>query len=66
MTIPLAYSLAGAADATGLSKSYLDRAIRCGRLRAKKSSQDADGNPTGSWVIPTQALATFIEGLVDA
>lgn len=63
---PISYSMAGAVEATGLSKSTLERAIRTGRLKAKKSSFDDDGNPTGSWVIPASALAEFIDGLVDA
>lgn len=63
---PLAYNMAGAVAATGMSKSSLERAIRAGKLRAKKSGEDADGNPTGSWVITHDALAAFIEGLVDA
>lgn len=63
---PLAYSLAGAVEASGLSKSTLERAIRAGRLRAKKSDVDADGNPAGVWVIPAASLQAFIDGLVDA
>lgn len=62
----LSYSLAGAVAATGLSRSTLERAIRSGRLRAKKSDTDEDGNPTGVWVIPAKSLRDYIDGLVDA
>lgn len=63
---PVSYSLAGAAAATGLSKSTLQRAIRAGRLRAKKSDADEDGNPVGVLVIPHADLQRFVDGLVDA
>ena len=66
MTAPISYSMAGAVAATGLSRSTLERAIRTGVLRAKKSDKDKDGNPVGSWVIPADALHAFIDGLVDA
>lgn len=66
MTDPISYSMSGAVTATGLSKSTLERAIRAGRLRAKKSDVDADGNPIGVWVIPATALRSFVDGLVDA
>lgn len=66
MTTPISYSLKGAAEATGLSQSALDRAIKAGHLRAKKSSQDAEGNPTGVWIIPAASLVAYIDGLVDA
>lgn len=65
-TDPLAYSMAGAVEASGMSKSALERAIRDGRLKAKKSSVDEDGNPVGVWVIKRDALEAFIDGLVDA
>lgn len=62
----ISYSLEGAADATGLSTSALKRAIKSGHLRAKKSATDADGEPTGVWVIPAASLQAYIDGLVDA
>lgn len=66
MSTPIAYSMAGAVAASGKSKSYLERAIAAGRLRAKKSDVDADGNPTGSWVIFHDELEAFLRSLVDA
>lgn len=65
-TPPLSYSIAGAAAATGLSPSYLDRAIKAGALRAKKSGRDEDGQPTGKHVILARDLETYLDGLVDA
>lgn len=66
MTTPLSYSMAGAAAATGLSRSTLERAIKSGDLKAKKSAVDEDGYPCGVWVIPATALEAYIDGLVDA
>lgn len=58
--------MAGAVAASGLSKSTLERAIRSGRLRAKKSDVDNDGNPCGVWVIPATSLAAYIDSMADA
>lgn len=66
MSTPLSYSMAGAVAATGLSKSHLDRAIRAGQLKAKKSGRDADGEPVGSFVILARDLEAYLNGLVDA
>ena len=62
----LAYSIAGAVAATGLSKSHLERAIRTGELRAKKSGRDKDGEPTGKYVILAAELDRYLTELVDA
>lgn len=62
----ISYSLKGAAAATGLSSNTLERAIRTGHLRAKKSSTDEDGNPTGVWVIPAESLKAYVDAMVDA
>lgn len=66
MTTPLAYSMKGAVEASGLSRSYLDRAIKAGQLKAKRSSTDGRGEPTGNYVIRAADLQAFIDGLVDA
>lgn len=63
---PLAYSLATAAEATGLSRSHLDRAIRAGQLRAKKSGRTEDHEPAGKYVILASDLEAYLSGLVDA
>jgi hypothetical protein len=62
----LSYSIATAVAATGLSKSHLERAIRAGQLRAKKSSLTEDGEPTGKYVILAADLEAYLTGLVDA
>lgn len=66
MTTPIAYNMPGAVEASGQSRSTLERAIRAGKLRAKKSSKDEDGNPTGQWVILHAELEKYLESLVDA
>lgn len=63
MTTALAYSMRTAVEATGLSKSHLDRAIHAGQLKAKRTSQDEDGNPTGNWVILARDLEAYLDGL---
>lgn len=65
MTTPLSYSMKGAVDATGLSKSYLDRAIRSGKLKAKRSG-GTENDPAGNYVILAADLEAFLAGLVDA
>ena len=65
MTTPLSYSMKGAVDATGLSKSYLDRAIRSGKLKAKRSG-GTESDPAGNYVILAADLEAFLAGLVDA
>lgn len=62
----LSYSIAGAVAATGLSKSHFDRAIRAGRLRAKKSGRDESGEPTGKYVILAADLERYLDELADA
>lgn len=66
MTTPLSYSVQTAVAATGLSKSHLEREIKAGRLKAKKSSQSADGEPTGKHVILAADLAAYLDALADA
>lgn len=63
---PLSYSLEGASRATGLSSSHLDRAIRAGELRARKSSRDADGEPAGRFVILADDLEAYLHSLPEA
>lgn len=65
MTTALAYSTATASAATGLSKSHLDRAIRTGELKARKSSRTKDGEPQGSWVILADDLIAYLAGLPE-
>lgn len=62
----LAYTLATAAEATGLSRKTLDRAIKAGTLRAKRTGLTADGEPAGSFVILADALQAWLDSLADA
>lgn len=66
MGTPLAYSKAGAAAAAGLSTKTLDRAIKSGKLRAKWTSETADGEPAGRVVILAIELTKWLESLADA
>ncbi|MCW2529348.1 MAG: hypothetical protein JWM76_4208 [Pseudonocardiales bacterium] len=66
MTAPRAYSKAAAAEAAGVSEQTIDRAIKAGLLRAKRTSKTADGEPAGKVVILVTALDAWLEGLVDA
>lgn len=61
----LAYSTATASAATGLSKSHLDRAIRTGELKARKSSRSDKGEPQGSWVILAADLDAYLHSLPE-
>jgi len=62
----LAYNMAEAAAATGLSEKRIKRAIAAGELKAHKSGVDKDGNPVGVYVIPAKALEAWIDGLAVA
>jgi hypothetical protein len=67
MTITkLAYNLAEAAEATGMSKDVLRRAIRKGDLRASKSGVNEEGDPVGNYVILVAALQDYLDGLPAA
>lgn len=66
MSAPISYSLPGAVAATGLSRSTLDRAIRSGHLRAKKTGPLVDGKPTGVYLITHADLTAYIDGLEAA
>jgi hypothetical protein len=63
---PISYDLKGAAEATGLSESYLKRMVQDGELKSKRSNVDADGNPVGKYIIFATDLKAFVDGLVDA
>lgn len=65
MTIALAYSIAGASEATGLSKSHLDAAIKRGEIKARRSSRDGDGNPQGKWLILSDDLEAYLASLPE-
>lgn len=63
---PLAYSVAAAVEATGLSKSHLDRAIVAGELKVHKSGRDKAGEPVGKRLILARDLQAYLDSLPEA
>lgn len=63
---PLAYTIATAATATGLSRKTIERAIKTTALKAKRSGETEDGLPAGPYVILADSLQAWLEGLRDA
>lgn len=55
-----------AAEMLGVSEATLRRAKADGHLRAKRTSKDADGNPTGKELYSVAELTAWFEGLADA
>lgn len=66
MTTKLFMTKAAAAEACSVSEDTILRAIRSGRLRAKRSGKDAAGNPSGVYLISEDALRAWFDGLEDA
>lgn len=69
MTTTLAYSLTNAAEASGLSRSTLHRAIKAGTLRAQTTELDAEtGRPKrgARIVIQADALKAYLDALPEA
>lgn len=66
MSTPLAYSKTSAALSAGVSSQTIDRAIKAGKLRAKRTSVTEDGEPAGNVLILATDLATWLESLADA
>ncbi|TIC78814.1 helix-turn-helix domain-containing protein [Nocardioides sp. GY 10127] len=62
----MSYSLAEAAEATGMSVSFLRGEISNGRLAAKRLGSTADGEPAGKYLIKAESLAAYIRDLLDA
>jgi len=55
-----------AALAANVSVDLIKRAINTGRLRAKRSGQNAKGEPAGKYLISIEALDAWFKGLKDA
>lgn len=66
MTARLALTREEAADSVGVSFDTIRRAINAGALKAKRTSKDADGNPTGKYLVRVRDLEEWFDGLVDA
>jgi hypothetical protein len=66
VTTRLAYGRREAADRCGVGVDTIDRAIATGALKARKTSQDKDGNPTGKILILEADIRAWLEGLPAA
>lgn len=74
MTLPkLALNVEEAAIATGLSPDTVKKAIRSGRLRAKRSGRLEEdglagnkGAPAGRYLVTIDALQAWLDGMEDA
>jgi hypothetical protein len=55
-----------AAEATGLTEKAIREAIRSQRLKAKRQSVNAKGEPCGKLLIPFKALESYVDSLEDA
>lgn len=66
MNFRLAYTRAEAAEACGVSEASIKRAIACGRLRAKRTAVNDEGDPTGKYLILAADLTAWLEGLSAA
>lgn len=63
--VPLAYPLAEAVAASGLSRTHLETAIAKGELKVKRSSADAGGKPQGKRLVLVADLQAYLESLPD-
>lgn len=66
MTVKLALDMDEAADAVGVSKETIRRAIHAGSLKAKRSGKNGDGDGSGKYLVAVSALEDWFENLVDA
>lgn len=65
-TTKLSYSIKEAAAATGLSASHIDRAIRAGDLKVRRTKRDDEtGEVAGNRVILASALEAYLQNLPE-
>ena len=62
----LSYSLAHAAEVTDLSRASLERAIRTGHLKARKSTRNESGEGQGKYLIRHRDLEAYVDSLPEA
>lgn len=62
---PMAYPLADAVVASGLSKTHLETAIAKGELKVKRSSKNDKGEPQGKRLILAEDLQAYLQSLPD-
>lgn len=55
-----------AAKTAGVSPDTITRAINAGKLRAKRTGTNAQGDPAGKYLISREALQDWFEGLASA
>lgn len=56
----------GASKVTGLSGDLLKAEVHAGRLKAKRTGRDKDGNPTGLYLFRRRDLDAWYDALEDA
>lgn len=67
MSAPIAYDSRAAAAAVGVSESHIGRAIRSGKLPAKRSGEkNKEGQQTGKYLIAHADLIAWFNSLEDA
>jgi excisionase family DNA binding protein len=64
VNVKLAFSVREAAQATGLSASTIDRAIRAGKLRIRRTTEK-DGEVSGSRLILAADLDAYLAALPE-
>lgn len=65
MNVKLSFSVREAAEATGLSASSIDRAIRAGELRVRRTKKDKDDKVAGSRLILADDLRAYLQSLPE-
>lgn len=63
--VKLAFSVKEAAAATGLSASHIDRAIRAGELRIRRTKKQDNGEVAGNRVILAADLDAYLAALPE-
>lgn len=65
MNVKLAFSVREAAAATGLSASHIDRAIRAGELKIRRTKKTDTGDVAGNRVILATELEAYLAALPE-
>lgn len=66
MTIKLALTIPEAAEACGVGRDTIRRAIKDGALKAKFQSRNKEGKGVGKHLVTVKALEAYVDGLPDA
>jgi hypothetical protein len=62
----ISYNRREAAELLGVSPTTIKKAKLAGHLKAKSTSRDKDGNPTGVDLYTYEDLKAWFDGLTDA